>query len=356
VSNESDDVFTKMGEMVERAVASFQLQNPRDADMAAHTAEALYVTSKNRLAPGELSILGMFRDATLMFAPLTHTIVLQSEGRFAKARVELAKGARIADKALATIDEYTQLPDPDLGVIDIWRPILSVFPIIFKGYDAYIRAEIVGYQGNIPEYRKLLIEAVEAYRQINQVPTSPNPMFLSLVGLCVTVANNLENRAEVFGSLPRQRYMIPTGDKVFIIHGHDEGKWRELRELLEDRFKLTTIVLKEEPGAGETLIRKFEEYADDCCYAFALLTPDDLIGKKGKRYAQARPNVLFELGWFYGHFGRSRVCIVKKDTTEIPSDLAGITTVDFKTDVDEGLIAIEEELERAGIFKPGGRE
>ena len=114
---------------------------------------------------------------------------------------------------------------------------------------------------------------------------------------------------------------------------------------------MKTVVLKEKPGAGEVLIRKFEQFADDCCYAFALITPDDFITKEGKSYFQARPNVLFELGWFYGHFGRDRVCIVKKAETEMPSDLAGILSIDFHNEISEGFVKIQDELQRVGIIK-----
>jgi predicted nucleotide-binding protein len=109
------------------------------------------------------------------------------------------------------------------------------------------------------------------------------------------------------------------------------------------------VKLADEAGAGETIIKKFEDAAEDCCYAFALITPDDFIEKEGKSYFQARPNVLFELGWFYGRYGRDRVCIVKQGKTEMPSDLAGILTIDFQTNVSEGLLNIERELSRVGI-------
>jgi predicted nucleotide-binding protein len=80
-----------------------------------------------------------------------------------------------------------------------------------------------------------------------------------------------------------------------------------------------------------------------------LLTPDDFVKKDGKSYFQARPNVLFELGWFYGAFGRNRVCIVKNVKTALPSDLGGILSIDFSDKVAEGYIQIQDELQRAGI-------
>jgi hypothetical protein len=346
-----DEAFIKMSELVQVASASLQFQNVRDADMAARTAEALYATSKQHFSPHDLLLLEIIKHVVCLFAPLTRTLAFQMEGRFLKARAELTKGLATVSDAMGTIDEYARLPNADKKVIQIYQPLLSIFPILFKGSDTCIRAEIVGYQGNIRQYKDLLREAVAEFKQADRLPSSLNPMFLALVGVCTSIADRLETRVEVFSSEQGQRYLIPAGEKVFIIHGHDEAKWRELRDLLKDRLKLKTVVLIEEPGAGETLIRKFEEFADDCCYAFALLTPDDFIEKEGKSYFQARPNVLFELGWFYGHFGRDRVCIVKKANTEIPSDLAGILSIDFHKMVSECFMQIEDELKKVGIIK-----
>jgi predicted nucleotide-binding protein len=52
----------------------------------------------------------------------------------------------------------------------------------------------------------------------------------------------------------------------------------------------------DEPGKGRTLIEKFEEEARDAVFAFALLTPDDVIKTEKVEYIQPRPNVIFELG------------------------------------------------------------
>jgi predicted nucleotide-binding protein len=194
------------------------------------------------------------------------------------------------------------------------------------------------------------VKAASEFRQAERLQPNVDPMFLMLVGVCTNFADRVETRAEVFGSMKGQRYLSPIGDKIFIIHGHDEAKWRELEKLLFNEFNLQTIVLKEERGAGETLIEKFEKFADACCYAFVMLTPDDFIKKGGKSYFQPRPNVLFELGWFYGRFGRDRVCMLKRADTEIPSDLAGILSIDFRDNVDEGFRKIRTELQKLGII------
>ncbi len=145
---------------------------------------------------------------------------------------------------------------------------------------------------------------------------------------------------------------IENSKKVFIIHGHSEAKRRELKELLKDKFHLVPIILSEQPDQGLTIIEKFEKYAADCSYAFALFTPDDIVTNGEHQYFQARPNVIFELGWFYANLGRSRVCILDQasDKSQIFSDLQGVLRMQFNNAVSEKYIEIERELKSVGII------
>jgi predicted nucleotide-binding protein len=145
-------------------------------------------------------------------------------------------------------------------------------------------------------------------------------------------------------------------DGIFIIHGHDELNWIRLSRLLRDEFGIRdVIVLKEEPSSGKTLIEKLEYAAKHCCYAFAVLTPDDMVEKPDEVYFQSRPNVIFEIGWFYGRLGRDRVCIVKNTETTIPSDLIGIVTINFNNNVSEVYLDIKRELNKIDIADGDGK-
>lgn len=145
---------------------------------------------------------------------------------------------------------------------------------------------------------------------------------------------------------------INNSKNIFVIHGHDEAKRRELVSLLKDRFNLNPIVLLEQPDQGLTIIEKFEKYAANCSYAFALFTPDDIVTKGDKQYLQARPNVIFELGWFYANLGRSRVCLLDQasEQSKIFSDLQGILRMQFNENVSEKYLEIERELKSLGII------
>jgi predicted nucleotide-binding protein len=117
---------------------------------------------------------------------------------------------------------------------------------------------------------------------------------------------------------------IVPSNRVFIVHGHDDGAKHMLARFL-DRLGLESIVLQEQPDRGRTIIEKFEQ-SSEVGYAVVLLTPDDVGGavKADAPSARARQNVIFELGYFAGKLGRGRVCLLRKGDVEIPSDLFGV--------------------------------
>lgn len=150
----------------------------------------------------------------------------------------------------------------------------------------------------------------------------------------------------------KMRKGIENSKNIFIIHGHNEAKRRELEGLLKDKFNLNPIVLLDQPDQGLTIIEKFEKYAANCSYAFALFTPDDIVTKGDNQYFQARPNVIFELGWFYASLGRSRVCILDQasEQSRIFSDLQGVLRMQFNENISEKYMEIERELKTLGII------
>jgi hypothetical protein len=149
-----------------------------------------------------------------------------------------------------------------------------------------------------------------------------------------------------------------TGDRskrVFIVHGHDEANLLRLEKLLKEGFGLEPVILRFQPGKGRTLIEKFEEEAHQCNFAFVLMSPDDYVrvSRKGRKgYVQARPNVLFEMGWLCRHLNRDRVCILCKRGTKIHSDLEGVERIEFRQTVEEVVPKIERELEAAELLRP----
>jgi len=180
-------------------------------------------------------------------------------------------------------------------------------------------------------YRGFLLSLVE------EIQKRPDGILFPLVGT-KTISKQVEAPSP------------STSRTVFIVYGHDELNLLRLEKLLKERWQLEPIVLSSEAGRGRTLIEKFEQEAQRATYAVTLFTPDDLIEVEDKKYAQARPNVIFEMGWFYGRLGRQRVCILFKRGTKIHSDLDGIMRIEFAENVEEILPQLEKELKGAGLI------
>ena len=138
--------------------------------------------------------------------------------------------------------------------------------------------------------------------------------------------------------------------RAFIVHGHDDVKKFELKNFLQNTLRLPEpIILHEQPSLGRTIIAKFEDYAAESDLAFVLLTPDDIgadatSSDDAKR--RARQNVIFELGFFLGTFGRTvgRVFLLYKPPLELPSDLSGICYINISAGIEAAGETIRKEL------------
>lgn len=143
----------------------------------------------------------------------------------------------------------------------------------------------------------------------------------------------------------------PVTKNVFVIHGHDEMNLHRLKNMLRDEFKLNPIAILESAGLSRAIIDKFENHAQTCSYAIALYTPDDNVTTlQGQQFDQARPNVIFETGWFVGRLGMQRVLLLLKNGTRIHSDLEGLNRIQFNDNVSDKFLEIKRELSAAGII------
>jgi len=112
------------------------------------------------------------------------------------------------------------------------------------------------------------------------------------------------------------------GERVFIIHGHDEASKSQVARLIQ-RLDLIPVILSEQPNRGRTIIEKLERNSD-VAYAVAILTPDDVVGK-----SRARQNVILELGQFMTKLGRDKVAILYTPEVELPSDIKGVAYIEL---------------------------
>lgn len=140
------------------------------------------------------------------------------------------------------------------------------------------------------------------------------------------------------------------GNKVFLVHGHNEAALHETARFLEKLDK-EVIVLREQPNNGRTIIEKFEEYSN-VGFTVVLLTPDDkgslLNEDETQLKPRARQNVIFELGYFIGKLGRNRVCALYHSGIELPSDYSGVVFI-LQDDKGAWRFDLAKEMKAAGL-------
>jgi predicted nucleotide-binding protein len=152
-----------------------------------------------------------------------------------------------------------------------------------------------------------------------------------------------------------QRPATEQTNKVFVVHGHDEASKANLEVFLTE-IGLDPIVLHRQADQGLTVIEKFEKHSD-VGYAFVLLTPDEVAylaadevkpdGER-KKERRARPNVIFEFGYFVGKLGRSRVCCLYRGGVTLPSDVGGMIYKRYSETIGEVAYDITKDLRAAG--------
>ncbi|MGR5298482.1 TIR domain-containing protein [Vibrio mediterranei] len=163
---------------------------------------------------------------------------------------------------------------------------------------------------------------------------------------------------DVFGELKQAKSTSKSAaisNKVFVVHGHDQSLKTDVERFLHE-VGLIPVVLHREADEGATIIEKFEKHSD-VGYAFILLTPDEIsytvdqIDKpdsdKNTEF-RARPNVIFEFGYFVGKLGRNKVCCLHKGDVVVPSDLNGLIYKKVDSSIDPQAYAIIKELKAAG--------
>ncbi len=174
---------------------------------------------------------------------------------------------------------------------------------------------------------------------LSEFDSEPEEVALS-VRLAMRKASESDASLSTRTAIPEEKIAsetsTPLSKRVFVVHGQDELAKVTLARFLEN-LQLEAVILHEQASSSSTIIEKLENYSD-VSYSVVLLTPDDVGGLAAglpakdsqiRQYlsSRSRQNVIFELGFFIGKLGRSRVCALYKGNIELPTDYAGVVYV-----------------------------
>lgn len=90
-------------------------------------------------------------------------------------------------------------------------------------------------------------------------------------------------------------------------------------------------------GVSSYPLEDLEQHLETADFAIAIAQDDDLTTSRKERKPSPRDNVIFELGLFMGRLGRRRTILMKPKgvAVKLPSDLAGVTTIDYPAKLSE---------------------
>jgi CheY-like chemotaxis protein len=244
-----------------------------------------------------------------------------------------------AASALRTIDEIARA---DLVVLDIIMARPSSQRSISGGATTgmEILAALRATNSSLPV---LIFSANTDPQIVDAISESPNTKYLSKWG--TEFSDFIRHVRDCLGEGKKETQL-----KAFIVHGHDSVEKLALKNYLQNTLNFAEpIILHEQPNLGRTIIEKLEDYDAQIDIVFVLLTPDDKVAASemtNDEKRRARQNVIFELGYFLGSFGRlsGRVVLLHKGQLEIPSDIAGLIYIGISRGIEASGELIRREL------------
>lgn len=130
--------------------------------------------------------------------------------------------------------------------------------------------------------------------------------------------------------------MLDKTMKIFIGSSkevHEKGLLLKIAKIIED-CKMTPVRWNQSPSifeAGKFTLENLEEMItrENIDASIFIYSSDDKIWYRGKQAGKPRDNVVFEHGLFSGKLGRLKSIIIKCGNVRIPTDLQGVTYIDF---------------------------
>jgi len=189
-----------------------------------------------------------------------------------------------------------------------------------------------------------LIDTFPQLEMAATVPDRPGDKHFSraqMARLIRDIDQIFEIRANSELEQPKQSATAAKPRRVFITHGRSND-WRTVQAFIEKDVPLPTIELAQEPSGGLTIIEKLDENASRCDGAVIVMTGDDADAAGAPR---VRENVMHEIGFFQGRYGRKAVILLHEESVSIPTNLSGVVYVPFpKGQIEAGFHVLQREL------------
>lgn len=184
------------------------------------------------------------------------------------------------------------------------------------------------------------IETEPATEMVAPGPGQPAPMHFSRAQ-GERLVRDIDQIFEIRANSELEQPKREVARRVFITHGRSND-WRVVQAFIEKDVGLPTIELAQEPNLGRTIIEKLIDNAVRCDSAVIVMTGDDVANEDE---ARVRENVMHEIGFFQGRYGRNLVVLLHEDGVNIPANLAGVAYIPFpKTNIEAGLHVLQREL------------
>jgi predicted nucleotide-binding protein len=154
------------------------------------------------------------------------------------------------------------------------------------------------------------------------------------------LSRDIDQVFEIRANSQLQQPVSAAPRRVFITHGRSHD-WRAVQAYIEKDVQFPTTELEQQPNIGRTIIEKLFDSAGDCDSTVIVMTGDDVAGEE----VRARENVLHEIGFFQGRYGRDRVVLLHEDGVSIPTNLSGVVYSPFpKGSIEASFHLLQREL------------
>jgi predicted nucleotide-binding protein len=190
------------------------------------------------------------------------------------------------------------------------------------------------------------------YGDFQRIQTEPETEMMSLSGTGAKSMHYSRSQVErlirdidqIFEIRANSELEQPKQDalrRVFITHGRSDD-WRTVQAFIEKDVQLRTIELAQEPNLGRTIIEKLVDSGALCDSPVIVMTGDDVANEDESR---VRENVMHEIGFFQGRYGRTGVILMHEDGVNIPTNLSGVAYIPFpKSSIEAGFHVLQREL------------